>query len=287
MHPDSTHLIHTGGMGPSSVSYVPTVSHSTDGGGSWQRRPLTTAGRGYALCTAFTRSEPGLAYTGGHVDSFGVFFRSTDWGNTWVETATSPDDTIYAVAAHPDSVGLVYAATPGGLFRSFDRGESWNSIFDQDARAIALRPGSPDTIVVGGNDGAYVSGDGGETWQETSTGLDPPRVASLAFARTDPVTLFCGTDGGACYRNSSLTGVKEQRAPTPAGPRMSASIIRNVLDLDVATAPGPGLFRVALLSTTGRRVTVLAYGPNDVRHLSPGVYFVRGRGLNRKVVIQR
>jgi hypothetical protein len=50
----------------------------------------------------------------------------------------------------------------------------------------------------------------------------------------------------------------------------------------------------SLLDITGRRVMSLQSGPNDIRHLAPGVYFVRpavsGERLAagvRKVVIQR
>jgi len=53
-------------------------------------------------------------------------------------------------------------------------------------------------------------------------------------------------------------------------------------------------YRAELLDAAGRRVMELRPGANDVRHLSPGVYFVRGEGSRvqgsegasvRKVVI--
>jgi hypothetical protein len=51
-----------------------------------------------------------------------------------------------------------------------------------------------------------------------------------------------------------------------------------------------------LFSISGRKVMVLQPGLNDIRHLAPGVYFVRGEGPRsqgsegpsvRKLVIQR
>jgi YVTN family beta-propeller protein len=47
-----------------------------------------------------------------------------------------------------------------------------------------------------------------------------------------------------------------------------------------------------LLDITGRRVMALQPGPNDIRHLAPGIYFVRtaeggGRSAVRKVVVQK
>jgi hypothetical protein len=54
----------------------------------------------------------------------------------------------------------------------------------------------------------------------------------------------------------------------------------------------------ALLDATGRKVMELQEGPNDIRHLAPGVYFLKdeggrlkdepgGRTAVRKVVVQR
>jgi hypothetical protein len=57
----------------------------------------------------------------------------------------------------------------------------------------------------------------------------------------------------------------------------------------------PGSHEAGLVDITGRRVTDLQPGENDIRHLAPGVYFVRGPTTEdggpgtaiRKVVIQR
>jgi hypothetical protein len=61
------------------------------------------------------------------------------------------------------------------------------------------------------------------------------------------------------------------------------------MSLAIGLCPAP-----CLLNATGRKVTGLVPGPNDVRHLAPGVYFVRqASGVERpassvhKVVITR
>ncbi len=63
-------------------------------------------------------------------------------------------------------------------------------------------------------------------------------------------------------------------APGPSAPARARAVgathVRGVLDL-AGTAPAE------LLDITGRRVAGLAPGPNDLRHLSPGIYFVRAR----------
>jgi hypothetical protein len=80
----------------------------------------------------------------------------------------------------------------------------------------------------------------------------------------------------------------------PEGSRLAppATLVRGVLSLPEADGQG----RVAdgvLLAVTGRTVMALKPGPNDVRHLPAGVYFVhssldsRHSSLPTKVVIQR
>jgi len=75
-------------------------------------------------------------------------------------------------------------------------------------------------------------------------------------------------------------------------PRGAATLVRGVLNVprDMTDfrsgksdrVPRP---RAVLLDASGRRVLDLVPGPNDVSHLSPGVYFVAaGRGVTRRVV---
>ena len=52
------------------------------------------------------------------------------------------------------------------------------------------------------------------------------------------------------------------------------------LTLFLATPP-------AALDIAGRKAMDLAPGPNDVRHLAPGVYFVRTASSVHKVILTR
>ncbi|OYD16246.1 hypothetical protein CH330_03360 [candidate division WOR-3 bacterium JGI_Cruoil_03_51_56] len=84
----------------------------------------------------------------------------------------------------------------------------------------------------------------------------------------------------------------EERRPLPASRQpLTTTIVRGVLWLP-ASAIRHSTF--ALLNSAGRKVAELVPGPNDIRHLAPGVYFVsRASGSEReassvhKVVIQR
>jgi len=89
----------------------------------------------------------------------------------------------------------------------------------------------------------------------------------------------------------SVSAVAEPR-PTLAAtePTSIASIVCGVLWL--APASSPKLQASRLLDVSGRKVQDLRPGPNDVRHLVPGVYFARratgeGRVANSKVIVTR
>jgi hypothetical protein len=85
----------------------------------------------------------------------------------------------------PDQPGLLWAGTiPGGLFRSTDRGDSWQlmtSLWERDERwmwfgggkdspgihSVAVHPENSDHVTVGVScGGAWVTEDGGESWWE-------------------------------------------------------------------------------------------------------------------------
>ena len=140
--------------------------------------------------------------------------------------------------------------------------------------------------------------------------LEPGEAGELAFATWIPKNRgwhdfesFVELDGDMEPGNDSIlgqvyvgppTGIEEEPGNAP-GMKSPASVVRGVLMM-----PGPGtrsespgrnsvMSLPVLLNAVGRKVMDLAPGANDVRHLSPGVYFVRtGDTENlRRVVLAR
>ncbi len=90
------------------------------------------------------------------------------------------------------------------------------------------------------------------------------------------------------------SGIEESRGVRASGAGHGATIVRGVLRLAAGGRETPD--RVELLDISGRKVMDLRCDENDVRHLAPGVYFVREEGPRgqesegssvSKVVIQR
>ena len=93
------------------------------------------------------------------------------------------------------------------------------------------------------------------------------------------------------------TGIADMPRPTQVP---AATLVRGVLRLDgLGTRSGSPernsvMSRAALLDISGRKVMELQPGENDIRHLAPGVFFVReasgvmpDASTVHKVVIQR
>lgn len=104
--------------------------------------------------------------------------------------------------------------------------------------------------------------------------------------------LYRGTDD-AYYSTvgAPMPGVAGRGQPVACSRRLTASVVRGVLYL-LAT---PTTLRHSLLDISGRKVMDLQSGRNDVCHVAPGVYFVRGEGPRgqgvkgssvRKVIVQ-
>ncbi|MEO0005737.1 MAG: T9SS type A sorting domain-containing protein [candidate division WOR-3 bacterium] len=79
-------------------------------------------------------------------------------------------------------------------------------------------------------------------------------------------------------------GIEEYPQPEVKGSHLPATVVRNVLRWTKTEDRA----QVFLVDVTGRKVLELKPGENDVRHLSPGVYFIRdGSAIERKVAIAR
>jgi len=161
--------------------------------------------------------NPGQVFCG---TSRGNFYVSKDGGSSWEPLRAGPVFPGYVATglyADPKIPGRLFAALTGqfggGLVVvSDDRGASWRILarFRETVatRALAVLPGEPAVLAIGGDDGVRFSRDGGETWLRS--GAQTPglaQVESLAFDPADPATVYAGTwrqafrtrDGGATW----------------------------------------------------------------------------------------
>ncbi len=107
-----------------------------------------------------------------------------------------------------------------------------------------------------------------------------------------PIVVLPRQDGLWLAHGVDIVGQSEEpQEPTANGLRLTASVIRNVLFLPLATSYKPQAAR-CLLDITGRNVLALHPGANDVGDLAPGIYFLTECGARfavhaRKIVLTR
>ncbi len=223
LHPEDDQVFY---VGAASGGVFKTV----DAGLSWEPifddQPSLSVGD-----IALAPSNPEVVYVGtgeanaggGSVayDGLGVF-RSDDAGQTWTDCGLHESGSIGRIAVHPQSPDVCYVAAMGrmfskneerGVFKTYDGGQNWQKILylndSTGAIDLVLDPENPETIyaamwerirrpdqrIYGGPScGIYRSIDGGQNWQQLTTGLPSPSTnigrIGLAIAPSDPSVLY-------------------------------------------------------------------------------------------------
>lgn len=182
------------------------VFRTTDAGASWQRS--TTLISSYASALVGDPSAPGTVY---YASSSGMH-KTTNAGASWTQVG-SPPASVRAIVVDQGPPSVLYAATPLGVYRSTDGGASWTSTSVDDARSLALLPGTPATLYAGLPGGVVKrSSDGGASWVSIGAGLPAFEVASLDVDDKGLTTLYAGLlSGGGVWQSSPPAPVELQR----------------------------------------------------------------------------
>ncbi len=119
--------------------------------------------------------------------TMGGVFRHTIGDGGWQRLTNGlPEDAqVHAITVHPQHPDTVYLGTTKGLYRSANRGDSWQRLNlpgDADIWAISIHPQNPKVLYAGASPPAvYRSDDGGDTWRKTADPGLPDRVI-MGFA---------------------------------------------------------------------------------------------------------
>jgi hypothetical protein len=155
--------------------------------------------------TIFAGADNGAPGTAGGTASAGFLLKSDDLTGSWrVVKGSFPGDATVAsisVAAAPSggSAPPVIVGTAQGLFRSDDRGASWNPLNGLptgDFNAAVFNPANPDQIYVGsdgdqGTGGVFRSLDRGSSWSTFGVGLPArPRITALVLQPLKPLQIL-------------------------------------------------------------------------------------------------
>ncbi len=266
-----------------NAAYFFAVSHTSDGGTSWEHDTLPTGTRGWAV--AFDPTDEDRAYAGGDsAYSYPALLVTTDGGATWTMSRAGLAGAVNALATVPGNGQLVFAGTTSGVFRSTNAGASWSATaLTRNTRAVVVDPQHPGDVYAGTYGyGVSVSTDAGVTWNEMNAGLTCNKVLSLALRSGTEPMLFAGTEGGSVFKALPPTGVTEPvgRPPRPAAVAVFPNPCRGKARLQCPAVTGPAA--AALFDHSGRLVRDFGARPAagvdwnaDLRGVPAGTYFVR------------
>ena len=180
---------------------------SVDAGESWQ-----VLNSGYSFTgIAVDPANHNILYLG----SARYAYKSTDGGLTLNQISNGlPDERVDSLVVDYITPATVYAATPKGVFKSLDGGNSWASSnkglpldggYGSTIR-LKIDPINPSTLYAaagsfGGSNGVYKSIDGGNVWNRVVDGLSNADVILLTLDPSNPSTLYTSaiSDGSDAF----------------------------------------------------------------------------------------
>jgi photosystem II stability/assembly factor-like uncharacterized protein len=275
-------IFYTGNVYDSAYSVG--VSHSSDGGTTWEHDTIRVGTRGWAV--AFDGVDTNRIYVGGDsAYSYPCLLISTDRGATWTQSREGLVGVVNVLMTVPGNGQLVYAGTGTGLFISTDAGATWEPTdLTGSVRTLVCDPGHPTDIFAGTyNSGVWASTDGGTTWTEMNDGLTCNKVLSLAFRTGTENTIYAGTEGGSVFKTELPAGISGR--PTFDNRQSSIAISPNpcagLTNVSLASSLLSPHSSLSIYDASGRLVRTFEVRTScfalRTSGLEPGAYFVRVR----------
>ena len=107
----------------------------------------------------------------------GGFFKSTDGGRTWRESAELKEEALHSLTQSSRNPDMLVTGTNRGIYRSLNAGETWEKLETSatpgliNIESLAIDPRNPDVIYAGTWYLPYKTTDGGRTWANIKNGI--------------------------------------------------------------------------------------------------------------------
>jgi len=151
---------------------------STDGARSWRLLVNLNRPRLFVDHIIVDPRNSKVLYVAAHRHKDpGGFFKSTDGGMTWHESAELKNEAVHSLTQSEKNPDFLLAGTFNGIYRSTDAGETWTELPTQTTpglvhvESLAIDPRGTNIIYAGTWYLPYKSTDGGQTWQIIKNGI--------------------------------------------------------------------------------------------------------------------
>jgi len=177
---------------------------SADGGKRWQLLYNFGKPRLFIDNIIVDPRNSRVLYVGAHRHNIpGGFFKSTDGGATWRESAELKNEALHSLAQSESDPDTLIAGTFNGIFRSDDAGQTWKQLPTQSTQglihveSLAIDPRTTDTIYAGTFYLPYKSVDGGKSWKSIKNGIiDDSDIFAIDIDPRDPNHIIASACSG-------------------------------------------------------------------------------------------
>ena len=195
-------------------------------------------------------------------------FKSADsgkhWNKKWEGALPSPLSLV-SLDTDPE---FIYAGTPDGLYKSYNRGITWvhDTTSDEAVRQLVVDPKNTTHIYMGTARHLFVSPDGGDTWNpldfEEDDGATLDSLTLIRSAGQSSPTLIAGTSKGLFIsKNGGHAGKETPLAETiqqKAGSHLKMDLVKLMTEIHTGRFFGDYVYLLVDIATVGLVVLVFS-----------------------------
>ncbi len=200
------------------------IYRSTDGGTIWKRlRPGINAPGFIVRIIHFDRERANVIYAGvkpqtelGKDTDSGGLFVSEDNGESWREIPAMRGRAMRSLSQSASDPNVMAIAASDGIYRSTDRGKSWDRISDVNEpelrgfHSVAIDPRDANVIYVGTHHLPWKTTDAGKTWKRTGYKeigmIDDSDIFTIQVDPDNPNTVLMSACSGIYRSRDAGTG---------------------------------------------------------------------------------
>jgi photosystem II stability/assembly factor-like uncharacterized protein len=219
------------------------VYRSDDAGVRWQRMTPGFPKRGFSLDDIVVDPR-GVMYVGFWQvgGTQGGVAQSVDGAKTFTFLPGIEGHSVRGLTIAPSNPNMLVAGTIGGVYRSLDRGRTWERLTPdghpdlRNVGSVAVDPVDPMTIYAGTWHLPWKSTDGGRSWYPISAGMiDDSDVMTLTVDRSNTQNVFATACSGV-YRSTDGAAKWTKVRGIPSSSRRTRAFAQSPDDQSVLLA---------------------------------------------------